>query len=459
MRKSIWSYLVAVLVAVPLMAAPGGEARSYAKEFGVSVEEAASRLALHQAIGELDAALAAEEAATFGGLWIEHKPEFRVVVRFTDSAAAARLSERVAGGPLESLIVTRPAQIALAELEKQQKTLRAAGNKAGVAFDSQIDVRTNRLSVFALEPAKLQATLGAAVPRGANLQRVPRLTERQSLIGGDGLSTCTAGFAVRHNTTGELGILTAAHCDNYQVFNGAYLPWKGAKESQYTDAQWHSTCGIVATENKVKSYDGTRTITTVRSRTYQAAGHYVCKFGAVTGYTCGTIETKHYDPGTGYDGTFVRVNNSNNAYGDSGAPWYQEHVALGIHHGVAWDNEAIYQPLDYISPLGVSVLTSAPGNCTVAPVASFTYSEVPRGTFNFDASASYDPNGSIVSYSWDFGDGTYETNAGPYTSHWFDQWTEYYTVWLTVTDSEGATRSTSRTVRVCNGPGQMVCPY
>lgn len=461
MRKSIWSYLVAVLVvAMPSFAASRGDAPSYANEFGVSLDEAARRLNLQSAAGELGAALEAEESATFGGLWIEHKPEFRVIVRFTDTASGERLASRIAGGPLAGLVDVRPARTPLAELEKQQKALRVAGNKAGVQFESDVDVRTNRMNVYTLDPAALQAKIGHALPAGTQVERVSRLTREQALMGGNALTSCTAGFTVRHNSSGELGVLTAAHCSDYQYFNGAYLPWRAAKNSQYTDAQWHSTCGIVDVTNQVLSYDGTRTITSIRSRTYQAVGHYVCKYGMETGYSCGLIESKAHDPGTNYDGTFVRVNDKVNGGGDSGAPWYQETVALGIHHGETWDGKAIYQPVDYISPLNVSILTYNPGACSMPPRPSFTYSQPTMASnFNFDASGSYDPNGTIVSYAWDFGDGTYETSASPYTSHFFDAWTEYYTVWLTVTDNEGLSVSTSRTVRVCGGPGQMVCPY
>lgn len=466
MRKSIWSYLVAVLVvAVPLSAAGPGkslreDAASYAAEVGVNPEEAARRLQLQRLAGDLDGALAEEESATFAGLFIEHKPSFRIVVRFTDRAAEERLAKRIAGGPLELLVETRPARVALAELEKQQKNLRSEGVKAGIEFESEIDVRSNRMNVYALDAEKFRVRLGHAVPFGTRLEKVDRLSvEQNTIYGGAPLYDCTAAFGVRHNTTGELGISTAAHCSNAQYFNGIYLPFVSGMEAQYQDVQWNSGCGRVTVTNQFQSGIGMRSVIATRSRTYQAAGQYVCKYGKTTGRSCGFIDTKHFDPGAGFEGTFVRVNDSNNGPGDSGGPWYDEDIALGIHKArVTSDGDAVYMPINYISALNVSVLTYNPGACTVPPVASFTYSES-FGNFNFDASASYDPNGTIVSYAWDFGDGTYETNPTPYTSHWFDPWTEYYTVWLTVTDSEGATKSYSRSVRVCNGPGQMVCPY
>ena len=68
--------------------------------------------------------------------------------------------------------------------------------------------------------------------------------------------------------------------------------------------------------------------------------------------------------------------------------------------------------------------------------------------FEFDASASSDPDGHITSYDWDFGDGS--TGSGQTASHVFD--TEgSYTVSLTVTDDKGATDSTSITVTAIKG--------
>jgi hypothetical protein len=55
---------------------------------------------------------------------------------------------------------------------------------------------------------------------------------------------------------------------------------------------------------------------------------------------------------------------------------------------------------------------------------------------SFDASCSYDPDGSVVSYQWDFGDGGWDTAAATSHTYWSPG---SYTVTLTVTDDQGYT--------------------
>jgi len=68
--------------------------------------------------------------------------------------------------------------------------------------------------------------------------------------------------------------------------------------------------------------------------------------------------------------------------------------------------------------------------------ANPTSSDVPPLTVHFDGSDSYDPDGSIVSYIWDFGDGTF--GNGITVSHVYTKAGDF-TVTLTVSDDRGAT--------------------
>jgi len=85
---------------------------------------------------------------------------------------------------------------------------------------------------------------------------------------------------------------------------------------------------------------------------------------------------------------------------------------------------------------------SAPAN--QPPTASFT-SSCSALTCSVNSSASSDPDGTIASRSWTFGDGG--TATGTTASHTYAS-AGTYTITLTVTDNAGASSSTSKTVTV-----------
>ena len=82
------------------------------------------------------------------------------------------------------------------------------------------------------------------------------------------------------------------------------------------------------------------------------------------------------------------------------------------------------------------------------PTASFTFSPtnpLVNQWITFDGRASSDPDGTITSWAWDFGDGA--TGTGSQIQKRYSSGGTY-TVALTVTDNRGATATTTRTVVV-----------
>lgn len=70
-------------------------------------------------------------------------------------------------------------------------------------------------------------------------------------------------------------------------------------------------------------------------------------------------------------------------------------------------------------------------------------------TVNFDSSGSVDPDGAIVAYTWDFGDGGTSSDASPIHTY---QGVGSYIVALTVTDNMGATANSNTSITVSNSP-------
>jgi DNA/RNA endonuclease G (NUC1) len=80
-------------------------------------------------------------------------------------------------------------------------------------------------------------------------------------------------------------------------------------------------------------------------------------------------------------------------------------------------------------------------------VTSGPYSGVEGGTVAMTAAGSVDPNGSVVSYAWSFGDGTTATGAA--VTHTYTQ-DGVYRVQVTVTDNDGLTDTLVTTATVAN---------
>ncbi|CAN5437064.1 hypothetical protein BH10ACT3_BH10ACT3_00510 [soil metagenome] len=87
-----------------------------------------------------------------------------------------------------------------------------------------------------------------------------------------------------------------------------------------------------------------------------------------------------------------------------------------------------------------------------APTASFT-EQISSLSVAFNASTSADPDGTIATYLWDFGDGTTGTGVAP-TRVYASAGT--YPVALTVTDDKGAIASASHPVTVTTAPTPTV---
>jgi PKD repeat protein len=86
------------------------------------------------------------------------------------------------------------------------------------------------------------------------------------------------------------------------------------------------------------------------------------------------------------------------------------------------------------------------------PTASFSFTSgtiLTSSSVSFDGSTSFDPDGTIVGYAWDFGDGS--TGSGVNPSHAYSV-AGTYSVKLNVTDNSGSTNVSTQTVTITDRP-------
>jgi PKD repeat protein len=100
---------------------------------------------------------------------------------------------------------------------------------------------------------------------------------------------------------------------------------------------------------------------------------------------------------------------------------------------------------EFVPVPGETLTDSGTGTCVGGAIADFTYTEDPLYTVAF-TDASVDPNGTVVAWNWDFGDGGTSTLQNP--THTYAAVSAEYEVTLSVTGDDSTTGITTKTVPV-----------
>lgn len=117
-----------------------------------------------------------------------------------------------------------------------------------------------------------------------------------------------------------------------------------------------------------------------------------------------------------------------------GSPAYHTFSAPGVYQATV----TVYDNRGGTGSDSVTIYVGQPNQPPVAVIDANPASGDAPLTVNFSSAASYDPDGNIAAYHWDFGDGQTSTEANP-THIYPDNGT--FVAILTVTDNQGATAS------------------
>lgn len=344
------------------------EIRAYASAHQVSLEEALRRSNLQERAAELEAKLSASEDPGYAGLWIEHKPDFRVIVAAT-AAAKSRIVSDVAvatgGTDLASIVDVEAAVYSLQDLESDQRSLVSLAQE--FALNTSIDVMRNRVVVTPTDEEGVAALESAELPASVEADlRIHVARPAADAYAGASLSNgCTSGFTLVYTTTNPDTYFTstAGHCGSPATLNGVSITYSSSIFAGNYDLKYGNVKTLTPKNWMRVSSTVLRSVTSRTTKSGQTINSYICKYGRSTGQTCGYLVSRAFTPSY--------VPNASNGFhqvapqggpdmvngGDSGGPVYRNYSAWGIvsgEYGLPWCVcDLIYSPIPYAEGNGL----------------------------------------------------------------------------------------------------------
>jgi hypothetical protein len=261
-----------LVIAIPASAQSGdsGErnpqlviAKIYAKNYGVTIDEALHRLKLQDSFPGLSTELENNEKETFGGLWIQHEPEYKIVVAFTNNGeqTISKYSKYISG-EVAPYIEIRTVRKSLSELLSDQDKPFYSLDEQGIKSESRVDIINNCVSIDIAKADKGKFDIAIqneklVIPKGLKVNFVDGLSVLTTdIYGGLWLDLsfpyfCTSGFSVK-NSAGTKGIATACHAGSGPMYYaGVSLTWQLGINGCSYDCQWR-TCPGLTVKNKIQ---------------------------------------------------------------------------------------------------------------------------------------------------------------------------------------------------------------
>jgi hypothetical protein len=457
---------------------------------GISEEEALQRYAVEAAAAALQTTAAARYADTFAGLWLTQEP-FGVSVAFTrhaDESVAELADEFAHPALLKAQTRSRSLANLLARQDRIAQDREAVRNgrsdaappalaATGGNYDIGIDVVAGEVTVHVERPddamrADLARTYGEGVTTRAGVAAANACgtfncgsTMMSGLQLTQSRGTCSSAFTAYGG--GYRYVLSAGHC--YTNLGSQTARYHASALYGHTDRYGFSgnvdaerirrTTSFRESSKFVTNNADPVNVNSYIAQSNVAVGTYIGKTGRTTGTTRGYVTDQYFDPGyvSGTGNRFFVADLCSDA-GDSGSGVWRAHTAYGVLSG-GWDNQkcrnvngnfvhtasmgpTIINGMDMVlSSMNVSLLY----NLNLSPVASWTNSCDLLMKCSFNGGGSSDPDGSVKKWAWTFGDGTSGSGVSPTKTYSLPG---TYTVRLTVTDNNGATASSSRSITV-----------
>ena len=337
------------------------DAQWYARDQGVSQEEAVRRLRIQRDMGPLIEQLRSLHQLRLAGVVVDHKPGYRLRIRLTGDLPVPSQTLAVGGSQLPVVFETGAKATHQALISALAANLPALATMFPTLDGVGIDQSTSEivLTVYAADAAAAAAATGKLSQAQSLLgqpSRIETTDVREQLLdvrGGSRLSqsggtgNCTSGFVVK-NTAGTTGVATAGHCEGITLYynpNGTTISIPIVASSEVVDAdqdvEVHTSSYVERPEFYADTMTTARVLTGRRYRSSTAYNDNVCHRGITTGYSCGYVQQTDYAPnptdptfcgGVACAAVYVRVTGSQLACagGDSGGSVFASTVAFGL---------------------------------------------------------------------------------------------------------------------------------
>lgn len=303
------------------------------RRYGLSVGDAREQLGLQQEISDLAARLTNDEPERFGGIFVEHKPPFKIVVLLTDADTRKDFKDQLSP-QLRRFVQVLPSKRSQADvrmtIDRLVGTFAAARMGAAVGFDPKsqkfrvtVETDTKRPELERLLPNDLKQDVQfrvARLPRDAQAGYVSGdyTYGGWTLYSATNAPACTTGYVVRLSDA-RLGVTTAAHCTGTLKIwtNGHYVTLAASPVTQGPSGLYDfkvlltgnlTVSGAVAYVNNQPIRGFTSLVNSVSGypnsgyfniedglyRVLPNYGDVMCKSGQRTGLTCGEIVDTYY---------------------------------------------------------------------------------------------------------------------------------------------------------------------
>lgn len=370
-----------------------------AKAHGISPEAARSRLNVENHLRPILKRVRSQYASRLAGVYIEHAPTSRLVVRLTGTDAVRPEFHQFGADPLE-VTYALGADRTLADLQRtfDAKFPALIARVPGVQ-GGYVDQRTGEIVVDVLKEARLgkiadvQRLAVGHFDAPVRIETMDAPLVNQVVEGSGHLSftqatvtgvQCTGGFNVRDISGSPIryGTLTAGHC---QPDGGSFsyaealtstpihtLTMVATNFTASADIAWASFSTTAADVTNRYYANQWRTVFGSILKDDLVTNQSLCRYGQNGGYGCGTVQSTTYNPGsTCGPGLTIGSGTStcSSVYvdmlvasglcvaGDSGGPWFtpaQQNLAAGIHKAGS-GTRCVFTAIDEIAGLNVQL--------------------------------------------------------------------------------------------------------